>query len=157
MTELDYKTQVELAHIAIPSAATLKKYGMTEALWLLILEAQGGKCAVCDKVPTPNKTTGMTRFVIDHEHVKGWKTMAPEERVRYVRGLTCWYCNSAYLGRGITVDKAQGVVNMLIRHASHKTLTGKYPSAESWWKMVRESHRATYGPYDDEYGMGMFE
>jgi hypothetical protein len=59
-------------------------------------------------------------MVIDHEHVRGWKKMPPEQRKLYVRGLTCWYCNSTYLGRGLTVAKAEGVVRYLKAYAARR-------------------------------------
>jgi len=58
--------------------------------------------------------------VFDHEHTKGWKQMPPEERAEYVRGLTCWFDNHSYLGRGITIEKAQNVVAYLKRYAARR-------------------------------------
>lgn len=93
-----------------PSPKTLAKYGLTEEAWWRVLAGQGGTCAVCLKVPA----TG--RLCIDHEHVRGWKKMPPERRRQFVRGLLCWYCNHAYVGRAITVAKAQNVVEYLNAH-----------------------------------------
>jgi hypothetical protein len=90
-----------------PSAATLKKYGLSLEEWETIAGAQEGACFVCRKLPTKG------RLCIDHEHVKGWKKMPPEQRKLYVRGLLCWVCNHYYLGRGITIDKAKRVVEYL--------------------------------------------
>jgi len=103
--------------IAEPTASTLKKYGGDLVSWRVLLEEQGFVCGVCGKVPSPSKRDGKRRLVIDHEHVRGWKNMVPEQRWRHVRGLTCWWCNSAYLARGITVEKAEGVVRYLRRYA----------------------------------------
>jgi hypothetical protein len=107
-------------HIAVPSPATLAKYGLSQEDWGALLIAQDGCCGVCGKVPSPSKRDGKRRLVIDHEHVRGWKAMPPEERKLYVRGLTCWYCNHAYLGRGITVEKAEGVVRYLRTYAERR-------------------------------------
>ncbi len=93
-----------------PKPETLKKYGLTAEEWLAILESQGGVCAVCSKVPK----TG--RFVVDHEHVRGWKKKKPEVRKTYVRGLLCWFCNHSYVGRSITLQKARNVVKYLEGH-----------------------------------------
>lgn len=90
-----------------PKPATLKRYGLTLEEWQAMLARQGGTCAVCRRAPT----TG--RLCVDHEHVKGWKAMPPEERKQYVRGLLCFWCNHAYVGRGITVDKAINIVRFL--------------------------------------------
>lgn len=87
-----------------PSQETLDKYGLTVERWLYLAEKQGFVCAICGKLP---KTC---RLNIDHEHVKGWKKMAPEERVGWVRGLLCFWCNKSYCGRSITVEKAKAMV-----------------------------------------------
>jgi hypothetical protein len=105
---------MESTELIVPSVTTLRKYGLDEVTWRHILQAQGGVCGVCGKFPS----TG--RFVTDHEHRRGWKHMPPEERLRYVRGVTCWYCNHAYLGRGITLAKAEGVVRYLSAYEARK-------------------------------------
>lgn len=91
----------------LPKPTTLKRYGLSIDEWLAILERQGGTCAVCRRAPSSG------RLCVDHEHVKGWKKMAGEQRKQYVRGLLCFWCNHAYVGRGITVDKAINVVRFL--------------------------------------------
>lgn len=90
--------------IKTPSKVTLRKYGLSEQEWESILKSQGGVCFVCEKEPS----TG--RLVTDHFHVKNWKKMPPEQRKLYVRGILCFWCNHAYLGRGITVEKARRTV-----------------------------------------------
>lgn len=101
--------------ILTPSSATLKKYGLSESEWRAILEHQKGVCFVCEKEPSKG------RLCIDHEHAKGWKKMPPEKRKLYVRGLLCWVCNHYYLGRGITIAKAQNVAKYLIEYENkHK-------------------------------------
>jgi hypothetical protein len=67
------------------------KYGLTEAEYNLMLNAQGNVCAICKK---PSK-----RLCIDHEHVKGWKNLPDNERKLYVRGILCWQCNLHRVGR----------------------------------------------------------
>lgn len=86
--------------IKVPTKATLKKYGLDVESWLCLLQSQGHVCAICKKVPKNGQ------FRTDHLHVPGWKKMKPEKRRLYVRGLTCWWCNKSYLGKGITVEKA---------------------------------------------------
>lgn len=98
--------------VRVPLPGTLKKYGLTADEWRTILYRQGGTCAVCRKVPANG------RLCTDHEHVKGWKKMPPEERKRYVRGMLCYLCNHWYVGRGITVVKAENVVAYLKRYDS---------------------------------------
>ena len=90
-----------------PKPKPLTRYGLPLEEWPAMLARQGGTCAVCRKAPT----TG--RLCVDHEHVAGWKKMEPEQRKLYVRGLTCFFCNHYYLGRAITITKAENVVRML--------------------------------------------
>lgn len=95
----------------IPQRGTLRRYGMTALDWLLVLKRQGGVCAVCRKLPANG------RLCVDHDHVKGWKKMSAADRKRHVRGLLCFWCNSRYVGRSITLEKAENVVNYLRSHA----------------------------------------
>lgn len=100
--------------VRMPSDATLRKYGVTTAEWEAILHRQGWVCAVCKKVPDNG------RLCLDHEHVKGWKKMPAEERRKYVRGMLCYFCNHYYVGRAITVAKAQGVLDYLTAYEARK-------------------------------------
>jgi hypothetical protein len=92
-----------------PLKATLKKYGLTVEGWRAILVAQGGACAVCEKVPNG-------RLCIDHDHIRGWKKLPPEKRKLHIRGLLCWFCNHSYVGRAITVRKSKNVTAYLEAH-----------------------------------------
>jgi hypothetical protein len=96
--------------IKAPTPATLTKYGLTEERWWEILESQGGVCPIMNMVPS----TG--RFVIDHEHVRNYKKLPPEERAQHVRGIVSWFANHAYMGRGISVDRAIRVALYLARY-----------------------------------------
>lgn len=98
----------------VPTPATLKRYGLSARRWLKILKRQGGVCAVCKKLPKNG------RLCTDHEHVKGWKKMPPEERRKYVRGMLCFFCNHYYVGRSITVQKAENVLSYLQRYEKRK-------------------------------------
>ncbi len=93
-----------------PSAVTLKKYGLTADEWQLILDAQGGVCAICKKMPPSG------RLNVDHEHVKGWKKMPPEQRKLYVRGLLCWTDNLYVLGRGVSIARLENALKYLKAH-----------------------------------------
>lgn len=90
-----------------PTPSTLKKYGLPLEVWQTMADQQGHACAVCKQEPTKG------RLCIDHEHVKGWKKMIPSERVKYVRALLCFRCNTTYMGRGITVERSRGVTAVL--------------------------------------------
>jgi hypothetical protein len=96
--------------VVLPQTNTLRRYGLTAQDWVNLLVAQGGVCAVCRRVPR----TG--RFNTDHEHVKGWKKMPASRRKLYVRGIICHFCNHYYVGRGITVAKAEAVAEYLRRY-----------------------------------------
>lgn len=90
-----------------PSAATLRKYGLTAEEWLAILEAQGGVCAICERVPKSG------RWVTDHRHRPGWRKLPAIVRRRYVRGVICAFCNSHVVGRFVTLAKARNAVKYL--------------------------------------------
>jgi hypothetical protein len=91
----------------IPSKKTLDKYGLSEEEWVAILEKQNFKCPICEKEPS----SGI--FRTDHYHVPKWKSMPSEQRKKYVRGLLCYFCNRYYVGRSITIEKAENVVKYL--------------------------------------------
>lgn len=100
-----------------PLPETLRKYGLSVEEWRAILEAQGGVCAICGKLPPSG------RLVVDHEHVKGWRRMKPEVRKTYVRGILCWWDNKNFVGRSITIPKAKRVLAYLQEH--HRKLYGE--------------------------------
>ncbi len=87
-----------------PNPATLRKYGLGIVSWLDMLKGQGGVCAICKKVPFSG------RWVIDHEHVPGYKKLPAGERRKYVRGILCHWCNSHVLSRFTTLDKLRMAV-----------------------------------------------
>ena len=96
--------------IVEPTPPTLRKYGLTLDDWRAILASQDGKCGACGKVPRTK------RYNIDHEHVRGFKTMDPVVKATYVRGLLCWTCNSFRLARGSTVENLRGAADYLERY-----------------------------------------
>jgi hypothetical protein len=93
----------------LPSAAVLKKYGITIENWLAMYEAQGGRCAICGVDPPSG------RLNVDHDHVRGWKKMPDGERAKHVRGLLCWTCNLYIVGRGVTVERLRAALAYLQR------------------------------------------
>lgn len=102
--------------LLVPTLPTLKKYGGTEELWYEVAARQGFVCGACGKLPTT------FRLVIDHEHVRGWKKMAPADRWQYVRGLLCWTCNGFRLARGATVANLRGAAEYLEAYELRKVL-----------------------------------
>lgn len=93
-----------------PKLPTLKKYGLSVEDWKKLADDQKHACFVCLQEPTKG------RLCIDHEHAKGWKKMPPEQRKLFVRGLLCFRCNTTFVGRGVTIERAQGVVKYLERY-----------------------------------------
>jgi hypothetical protein len=55
----------------------LKKYGLTEAEYESKLEAQNGRCSICDIYPEPDR-----RLAVDHDH-----------KTEQTRELLCTRCN----------------------------------------------------------------
>ena len=77
------------SQLAPPSKTTLRKYGITEDMWYTFGDFVDWRCPICQR-----NFTEALRPVIDHEHgIKNWKKMKPELRSKFVRGLTCNYCN----------------------------------------------------------------
>jgi hypothetical protein len=99
--------------IVQPTPATLRKYGLDVAAWEALGEYQGWHCP-CGRVP------GTGRFNIDHEHVRGWKAMRPEDRRQYVRGLVCWTCNMFTLAKGTTSWRLRLLADYLDDYARRK-------------------------------------
>lgn len=69
-------------------------YGITVEDYWKILDAQGGKCAICQRA------TGATkRLAVDHDH-RVCQDHPPDKGCpRCVRGLLCYPCNHNLLGR----------------------------------------------------------
>lgn len=94
-------------YVVVTGDASLKKYGLDSQMWLRMLRDQGWACSICKK---PSSTG---RYVVDHFHAPRFKDLTPEDKRSLIRGITCWFCNHAYLGRGITTEKARNVVTYL--------------------------------------------
>lgn len=104
-----------------PQFYTLRTFGYTQEEWEKLLASQDGSCALCGTVPPCKRPTCKIdwehgHLVFDHEHVPGWKKMAPSQRKRYVRGLLCPWDNRFVLGRYITIAKARAIVKYLARY-----------------------------------------
>ncbi|HZX49542.1 MAG TPA: endonuclease VII domain-containing protein [Candidatus Paceibacterota bacterium] len=72
----------------------LKKYNISESLYLELLKKQGGRCAIC-KHSSPRGRYPV--FNVDHDHNTG-----------RIRGLLCGNCNRGlgYLGENLKVLKS---------------------------------------------------
>ncbi len=97
--------------INIPAAQTLQRYGLGRGGWTALVVTDVWvdvwKCPICRKTPPSGRT------VIDHDHVRGWKKMPPEERKRYVRGVVCVTCNHFILTRYGSPDKFRRAAHYL--------------------------------------------
>jgi hypothetical protein len=100
----------------MPTTQTLRKYGLTLDEWSAILDRQGGVCPICGLVPSTN------RFCVDHEHIKGWRKMPPEQRKLYVRGLVCWRDNNRVLTAGVTATMLRRAAEYLEEYEKRKQL-----------------------------------
>lgn len=89
----------------IKPAGNCAWYGLTEKEWLAIFAKQGNMCPICER--------GDRKMVTDHFHVRGWKSMPPEERKRYVRGIVCLWCNFRVLRTGMTIQKLKNAIKYL--------------------------------------------
>lgn len=83
--------------VKLPSDKTLATYGLDMGEWMGYLGIRGANdvavCRICERV--------QEQFVVDHQHVRGWKTMPPEQRKLYVRGVICRGCNYFVLTRQV--------------------------------------------------------
>lgn len=112
----DMRQDQPIPPLKTPTSSTLSKYGLSEAEWRVMADAQGEACFVCIQKPTKG------RLCIDHEHVKGWKKLAPEHRKLFVRGLLCFRCNTTFVGRGITIERANAVARYLEQYQARRPL-----------------------------------
>jgi hypothetical protein len=101
--------------IYIPKQITLDKYGLSLAEYRRMKKQQKKLCPICEKIPKDEK------FRVDHDHVKGWAKLPPEERKKHVRGLVCFFCNRYYLAKAITIRKAENVAKYLRKHEARNT------------------------------------
>ena len=97
--------------VKVPSAETLRKYGLSLEDWLEFIPVpegverteanvlEHGYCVICKKQPA----TG--RMVVDHFHAAKWKKMPPAERKKWVRGVVCTTDNRVLLTRYGTIQK----------------------------------------------------
>ncbi len=92
--------------VHVVTEKTAAKYGLTLTEWLYLLEAQGWACAVC------RRSKGITMNT-DHEHVRGWAKMPPEQKRRYVRGVLCTHCNYRVVHSRLTAREAQRIADYL--------------------------------------------
>jgi len=76
-----------------------RTYGITILDFYALTQVYDGRCWRCKRPPKPRKT-----LCVDHQHVKNYKKLPPEQKKKYVRGLLDWFCNKYRIG-GITDPK----------------------------------------------------
>lgn len=126
---IERKRRAELAWSRRISAT----YGIRATEYLAILEAQGGRCFICQRA------TGATkRLAVDHDHSTG-----------AVRGLLCGPCNRGVVGHlRDDVDAARRLVEYLTDPPAVRLLGVVVPGAE------RNGHALGGGPEGDGAGDG---
>ncbi len=82
-----------------------RTYGVTLQDYYLMLEDQGGKCAIC---ATSEPGRGKDRFCIDHCHTTG-----------KVRGLLCMPCNVSIGHLKDNVQLIENALNYVKVHSNH--------------------------------------
>jgi hypothetical protein len=102
-------------HVFPPTQKTLRRYGLNLADWEKLASTQGHVCAICGKLPKSG------RLHIDHQHVKGWAKLPPDQRKRFVRGLICFRCNN-YAVAGNDLASAEAVVRYIVAHCARQLL-----------------------------------
>lgn len=115
-------TPEDIALLKPPSSTTLKKYGLTEELWLNIVKTNDYACPICGRSPPEIK------FVIDHEHVRGFNDKrlkkklfdTPDKKRRYCRNIVCANCNLKFLPVGMTSKIAKKLVEYLETYENRK-------------------------------------
>lgn len=81
------------------------KFGMDEAAYQKLFNAQGGVCAICHKPETKVLNGALLQLAIDHDHETG-----------QIRGLLCNACNVALGLFRDNVDNLQNAVEYLKSH-----------------------------------------
>ncbi len=96
-------------------------YGITRDEWTNILIRQEGTCYICRQMPK----SGI--LCVDHIHVLKYKSMLPEQRKKYVRGLLCYMCNTALKGVEKTSDgkRNRAMLNGIVRYFEAYPLKGE--------------------------------
>lgn len=95
-----------------PTKATLSRYGLTVDEWQAMYDRQAGRCPVCNR--------DVDKLVIDHEHIRGWKSLPPEQRKLYVRGLLCVRDNWRFLPTGLTGEIAGRIHTYLSQYEGRR-------------------------------------
>lgn len=92
------------------------KYGLTLQDYQKLLKAQNGVCFICGHPP---KTRALS---VDHEHIKNFKKLPPQEKQKYCRGLLCFRCNHRFMSRGMSEHIAQRLLVYLQQYGRKRRI-----------------------------------
>lgn len=99
---------------------TEKVYGISAEDYQTLYEAQGGRCAICQR-----GTGRSRRLSVDHEHNKPGCEHAPDVGCsNCIRGLVDDTCNRIVLGR-YDIESLARAINYLIDPPARKVLNAK--------------------------------
>jgi|WetSurMetagenome_2_1015567.scaffolds.fasta_scaffold78746_3 hypothetical protein len=82
------------------------RFGITVEEFNLILEGQGGRCAICRKPAS----VFSTNLAVDHDHSSGM-----------VRGILCSHCNLRVLGK-LTVTQVDNILEYLLNPPAQRVI-----------------------------------
>jgi len=83
--------------------ATVKRYGLTLEEFLSLANLQGGRCAICRRLPQEARGD-VRRLAVDHDH-----------QTNAVRGLLCNHCNAGLGAFGDDILRLQAAIDYLKR------------------------------------------
>ena len=89
-----------------------KTYGLTPSEYEALFAAQGGRCAICRRLPDAQNTRGRLVLFVDHEHSPEERKDRSKRTSGRVRGLLCNDCN-LIIGHGATVGRLLAAVEYL--------------------------------------------
>jgi hypothetical protein len=100
-------------------AALRRTHGISLAQYEAILEAQGGCCPICFRVPDEGEY-----FTVDHDHGSKAQEIEP-----FVRGVICRGCNRFVIGRHRDGAKLMRAAEYLLYPPAQQVLPAshKYP------------------------------
>lgn len=85
----------------------LARYGLTRAAFDTMLEAQGGRCAICRTISPPTGRHSRDGWHVDHDHTTG-----------RIRGLLCRACNHLLGNAEDSIARLEAAIAYLARDAS---------------------------------------
>ena len=91
-------------------------YGITSEQYWALYEAQGGRCAICQRATGKSK-----RLAVDHDHRAGCGHDPKHGCPQCIRGACCTTCNVILLGR-YNIDSLARAIHYLLDPPAQKVL-----------------------------------